>query len=98
MPEAQQTVADDGPGDLGFHHIGIAGLQDEQRENQLRRISERHVQQAADRRPHSMRGLLRRAAHPLGQRNDRDHRSDEDVQRRRMYDILEQHRNRCQRQ
>ena len=71
QPEAQQNIADDRSGDGGLDHVGVARAQDEEREHEFRCVAERDVEQAADGGASALGDLLRRAANPAAERNNR---------------------------
>ena len=76
--EHEQDVADDGAGNRGFHHVVQPGAQRGERDDQLRRIAERGIEQPAHAFAGALRQLLRRAPHPSGEGQDGECGSHED--------------------
>src|SRR5437867_2644502 len=96
--EPEETVADDRAGDLRLDDVRVSGAEHEDRDDQLRGVAERDVEQTTDRRANGGRELLRRSPNPLGQWNDAEHRGDEHPRGLRVHDVLEHERNRNEHQ
>ena len=69
--EHQQHIADDRAGDRSLDHIEQARAQSHERDNQLRRIAERRIEQAAEAFAQLLRQMLSRPSHPSSQWNNR---------------------------
>ena len=76
-PHHQQHVADDRTGDGRLHQIQQAGLNGEDRDDQLRGVAEGGVQQPTQPRPGVDGQLLGRVAQDAGHRNHRQGGGDE---------------------
>ena len=68
----QQQVADDRAGDRGLDHVEHAGAQRHNGDDQLRGVTQRGIEQAADRLANPGRELLRGKAEQASQRDDGD--------------------------
>ena len=86
-PEHQQDVAQDRPDDRGLDHLVQPGAEREQGDDQLRRVTERDVEQATDARTRPGGELLGRPAHERGGRDDPQRRSDERRHRAGMHEL-----------
>ncbi len=92
--EHEQDVADDRADDRGLDHLVQALAEGEEGDDQLRRVAESDVEQAADARPRTRRQLLGGAAHQRRGGDDPQRRGGEDeagagvcqVQRHRQRD------------
>ena len=77
----QQQVAEDRADDRRLDDLLQPRLEREQGDDQLRRVAERDVQQAADAGPGAVRELLGGAAHQRRGRHDAERRGEEDQDR-----------------
>ena len=75
--EHEQQVADDGAGQRAAHDLRQPLVHRDQRDDQLRRVAERRVEEAADPRPGVLRRVLGRLADQPGERDQRDRREHE---------------------
>ena len=92
-PSTSRTLPRIEPIDRGLDDLVQPGVEREQGDDELGRVAEGDVQQAADARPRARRELLGGAAHQRGGRDDAAGRGEEDRDRRRA-DELEDDRDR----
>ncbi len=92
--EAEQAGADDGAGDLGAHDVGVAGGENEERQDDLGEAAEAHVEQAADGRADSRGQVLGGPADPVREHADRQCTGDEDPQSGERREVVERRRDR----
>ena len=85
--EDEQDVADDRADDRGLDHLLQALAEREEGDDQLRRVAEGDVEQAADPRPRARRQLLGRAPHQRRRGDDPQRRGGEDDGRRSAREV-----------
>jgi hypothetical protein len=82
--EDEQDVRDDAARERSPHHVRQRGVDGEEGDDQLRRVAEARVEEAADPGPRVLAGVLGRLADQPGERHQRGSRSDE---QRRVADV-----------
>ncbi len=70
--EDEQEVGHDAPGQGSTNDLGEAVVDRDQRDDELRRVAERRVEEAADSRPRVLRCVLGRLSDQPGERNESD--------------------------
>ena len=97
-PEDQQKVSDDGAGERSAHDLGEAVVDGDQGDDQLGRVPERRVQEAADARARVLRGVLGGLSDQPGKGDERRRREHELGRRAEVGRVVEDDRQRPEQQ